>query len=744
MSISASSLCGSSGYSGAGELAHRVNVASQELDDYLAVYVPSHSNPPEAVKTNVQPDVFDQWTPTEGKEAIMYNHLIDAFDTLIAPFPDHLRLTFCDCAGQKISFPFKDHADYHVTKPDIVASFPGKKLPRMQTNPTWWTVSMTIEAKATEEQDPFGKQGQVHVDTVTQLAISARNLLFAHGFCYVFMIGLYGHSARIVRFDRSSAVVSKRFNYRERPDLLQRFFWRLVHPIIGDTLVGSDPNVRPLTSNETQWVSGQLEKLQWGMTITDEELRKGRKVMVPESDAHDAKTRDFILFDLIDVNPRLFSRATMVWLAIEDTRKHSLDPSCEDPPPKLVVFKETWRQIIRRPESHFYERLSEIPDDVRTGLPKMLYGSDVGKREVEAWKAAGGHFPYEADSSRDSPVEPLPSEHPNGIQGSISNSHRTPSVSAPDGTLTTVSAVSKEPPDANAHAGEPMTPAVSASPPLSYPLYQTHSWRLLFGDKHIARERSLVRLVVNAVGRPLKCFRSTRELVEATRDAIEGHREAWEVGVLHRDVSTGNILISERAEERFRGFLHDFDYSSMTKEMPPPLDDSDPCTDPLLCMAEVCDDDDLKERTGTYYYMSYDLLETEDCVHSVHHDLESFYWVLLWIILRHTKHDFKTTKNQPNPCAAIFQFGDDQGAANTKRGWLTKPRSFVLTVEDNKPLTDLLHAFRMLIFRTNVISLYLEPREYLTHAAVLELFDKALARTDEWPDAAKDGPRPFV
>ncbi|EJF59159.1 hypothetical protein DICSQDRAFT_89632, partial [Dichomitus squalens LYAD-421 SS1] len=588
----------------------------------------------------------------------MYNHLIDAFDTLIAPFPDHLRLTFCDCAGQKISFPFKDHADYHVTKPDIVASFPGKKLPRMQTNPTWWTVSMTIEAKATEEQDPFGKQGQVHVDTVTQLAISARNLLFAHGFCYVFMIGLYGHSARIVRFDRSSAVVSKRFNYRERPDLLQRFFWRLVHPIIGDTLVGSDPNVRPLTSNETQWVSGQLEKLQWGMTITDEELRKGRKVMVPESDAHDAKTRDFILFDLIDVNPRLFSRATMVWLAIEDTREHSLDPSCEDPPPKLVVFKETWRQIIRRPESHFYERLSEIPDDVRTGLPKMLYGSDVGKREVEAWKAAGGHFPYEADSSH----------------------------------------------------------------------------------KHIARERSLVRLVVNAVGRPLKCFRSTRELVEATRDAIEGHREAWEVGVLHRDVSTGNILISERAEERFRGFLHDFDYSSMTKEMPPPLDDSDPCTDPLLCMAEVCDDDDLKERTGTYYYMSYDLLETEDCVHSVHHDLESFYWVLLWIILRHTKHDFKITRNQPNPCAAIFQFGDDQGAANTKRGWLTKPRSFVLTVEDNKPLTDLLHAFRMLIFRTNVISLYLEPREYLTHAAVLELFDKALARTDEWPDAAKDGP----
>ncbi|EJF60817.1 hypothetical protein DICSQDRAFT_43116, partial [Dichomitus squalens LYAD-421 SS1] len=53
----------------------------------------------------------------------------------------------------------------------------------------------------------------------------------------------------------------------------------------------------------------------------------------------------------------------------------------------------------------------------------------------------------------------------------------------------------------------------------------------------------------------------SRELLQAVRDAMKAHRRAWEVGVSHRDVSTGNVLISERPEDRLRGFLRDFDYS---------------------------------------------------------------------------------------------------------------------------------------------------------------------------------------
>ena len=45
---------------------------------------------------------------------------------------------------------------------------------------------------------------------------------------------------------------------------------------------------------------------------------------------------------------------------------------------------------------------------------------------------------------------------------------------------------------------------------------------------------------------------------------------AWEqAGVLHRDISLGNILISDDpADDGCQGFIHDFDYSSMTSASP--------------------------------------------------------------------------------------------------------------------------------------------------------------------------------
>lgn len=41
-------------------------------------------------------------------------------------------------------------------------------------------------------------------------------------------------------------------------------------------------------------------------------------------------------------------------------------------------------------------------------------------------------------------------------------------------------------------------------------------------------------------------------------------------GVLHRDVSIGNILIVDKPHPsiKFRGFLHDFDYSAMDVDEP--------------------------------------------------------------------------------------------------------------------------------------------------------------------------------
>lgn len=222
----------------------------------------------------------------------------------------------------------------------------------------------------------------------------------------------------------------------------------------------------------------------------------------------------------------------------------------------------------------------------------------------------------------------------------------------------------------------------------------------------------------------------------------------------------GNVLISERPENRLRGFLHDFDYSWMTKEVPPPLDAGDsPFTDPLLRVSEDLSNEDLKEQTvstspiphylisrdvpqGTYYFMSHKLLFVKDTIHTVHHDLESFYWVLLWIVLRHTYHDYQGSREEPDPCARVFVSGDDWMAGAMKLGWILDPELHI-TFTGNEPLTDLMHQFRLLIWRRSIVIPNGPERQYLTHAAVLELFDQALARTD-WPDAKDDAAKPYV
>jgi serine/threonine protein kinase len=88
------------------------------------------------------------------------------------------------------------------------------------------------------------------------------------------------------------------------------------------------------------------------------------------------------------------------------------------------------------------------------------------------------------------------------------------------------------------------------------------------------------RLVLETVGMPLNRFRSTRQLCEVIRDAVVGkggfprmsfdkqtlpiaHTDAYnKTRILHRDVSAGNILITEKGT----GILIDWDLSKEVKE----------------------------------------------------------------------------------------------------------------------------------------------------------------------------------
>ena len=88
--------------------------------------------------------------------------------------------------------------------------------------------------------------------------------------------------------------------------------------------------------------------------------------------------------------------------------------------------------------------------------------------------------------------------------------------------------------------------------------------------------------------------------VALTRPTL-GHSAAARVaGVLQRDISTANImLVDEKLKQHvnFTGFLHDFDYSSMSKYAPE--GDLSKCKASVLTRTVFADEDNgaLKERT---------------------------------------------------------------------------------------------------------------------------------------------------
>jgi Fungal protein kinase len=103
------------------------------------------------------------------------------------------------------------------------------------------------------------------------------------------------------------------------------------------------------------------------------------------------------------------------------------------------------------------------------------------------------------------------------------------------------------------------------------------SWACKEGEEVKIASHSHYRLVLDLVGKSLSTFTSTKELVQAIHDALLGrllsihddqnlspfhcpaHRGAFAAGILHRDLSVGNIVISEG-----RGYLIDWDLAKPT------------------------------------------------------------------------------------------------------------------------------------------------------------------------------------
>ncbi|KAF8430822.1 hypothetical protein BGX38DRAFT_1277603 [Terfezia claveryi] len=142
-------------------------------------------------------------------------------------------------------------------------------------------------------------------------------------------------------------------------------------------------------------------------------------------------------------------------------------------------------------------------------------------------------------------------------------------------------------------------------------------------------------IVSHGVGEDIQNFTSVRDLIKGMRDAIKCHKSLFEsAGILHRDVSPGNIMLSKYrsrniesgsgivSSEAPHGFLIDLDLAKYVG--------------PIQATADSTSKS-MRRRTGTMLFMAIEILQGTCLRHSWRHDLESFFYVFIWLCV--TRHD---------------------------------------------------------------------------------------------------------
>ncbi|KAA8910155.1 hypothetical protein FN846DRAFT_1006457 [Sphaerosporella brunnea] len=197
--------------------------------------------------------------------------------------------------------------------------------------------------------------------------------------------------------------------------------------------------------------------------------------------------------------------------------------------------------------------------------------------------------------------------------------------------------------------------------------------------------RIFSRLVMTPIGKGLDKFSSYTELLAALRDAIKGHQHLYQKHrILHCDVSVHNILISPPGHLS-AGVLIDLDLAINTNRAA---------------------NSGASHRTGTPDFMAIGVLEGQP--HRACHDLESFFFILLWLA---TFYDAVANRRQVT--GTVFQAcntqfaggGDFEDVSMVKRAFLLADqfeRKCLARLDDDAraALGPLLSDWRDLLFDT--------------------------------------------
>ncbi|KAL7277792.1 hypothetical protein ACG7TL_008735 [Trametes sanguinea] len=631
-------------------------------DEWIDAFLPMDDSEVDYMKYNL---LFDGVVVDE-KESDMYEPLVNA-------------LNGTDILGDFVlaeTYARYDKSDKDKKKADG-GMYPKGSSAIEQKRTDWATVEVFIECKTNDSGDPYDENtlsgipyAETRRDALGQITTYASTVFEYQHLTHHFGVVVLGSQARLGRWDHSGIVFSYKFDYKEEPAKLARFFWRVAHAT--PEARGHDPTATRILPGSADYKTLEAWKAK---ELADDDYVARRFVKsltehrpwwrLTVADSKHGK-EDFLVGQPTFAASGVVGRCTRGYIALSVSGGHGDSP--------FVYLKDCWRVVHERSELEG-DILSYLNGKGVANIPTALYHGDVEDHRTisqdfckcakagcvsEVVEEIEDQIVEQEDMQENAEEEWERAEH----ESSDENVEETSDGSGDELLNVATGATSSE----SHHRS--MEDVDDEARDDSYTNAASQSLTALRCRMKAHRH---YRLVVKEVGLPLQEFPCGRILVWAIRDAVIAHQDAYEKAkVMHRDISVGNILIlppnGEDKQSTYRGLLADWELSK-------PLD-------------HYMSDARHPDRTGTWQFMSVHIQDRPAAQVEIADELESFLHVMIYCAIRYL----------PHTCADVgefmYQFFDDgirRGEAEYKCGALKRLviKSGQLTTLTDEPITFL-------------------------------------------------------
>ncbi|CAK5277214.1 unnamed protein product [Mycena citricolor] len=577
----------------------------------------------------------------EGRENPLVDRLIPYLQQVVSQLPSATAPTVIDTCNMEI--PLNDADQAHKTQPDIAFTRPGIPAPQ-EGNPLRWSqIGTFFEVKDSlnfivAERDssagemmyyPRSDDEDESTGPLAEWGERARSLLAASGACCIYLVTFIGRSAHLFRFDTAGYQATPAFDWYDKPTVLPRFLYRLYNPRgHPGRMPGDDYTIVPTEQAERERLHAAMVRRVKCMLREAGELEQQPDEPVSTSGQNSGAAAASRTTNAEKASRlRKLAKAQKSELRRDDWLAHS----CVIPTVMFQDDEATGRRSYKLVHcltagpllwaSHsLFGRATKVfrvilREDLDADNPTVYALKDSwrqGSRRPEV-----DFYDVIREGCRQKGIDTTGMAQ---CHGCFDMSFRIPSIPAEDATW------------------DPS-------------LHRTASVDLLPEQERDVIARYHTRTLLTPVGRRLSTFSSVRELVDGLYDGLKHLHIAEGAGVRHRDVSHGNVMFDAYSAE-VRGFLLDYDYAEFSEEGLETLKQVHARLGTVHSLYYPSISKTLKELTGTLSFLALDLALERADTHEHYHDLESFYWLLIWTVLRHTRPEIHCAGK--DTCADLF------------------------------------------------------------------------------------------